>query len=121
GGPFFVPPHNNNSLGIFPMKALVTITGLALPCLPVADIERAADFARHEKAESTRTAYKSDFRIFQEWCSTRGVDSLPATPETVAGFIASDADAGRKASTIGRRCAAVRHAHNWPATNRRRT
>jgi site-specific recombinase XerD len=93
------------------MNALVTIASPTLPALPVADLHRAANFARMEKSLATRAAYKSDFAIFESWCSVRGVDALPAMPETVAGFLASEADAGRKAATIGRWCAAIRYAH----------
>jgi site-specific recombinase XerD len=82
-----------------------------LPALPAADLERAANFARQEKAPSTRAAYRSDFAAFQSWCSRHGVASLPAAPETVAGFLAAEAEAGRKPATIGRRCAAIRYAH----------
>src|SRR5579871_2005855 len=82
-----------------------------LPVLPAADLHRAADFARQEKAPATRAAYKADFSTFQAWCNNRGIGSLPATPETVAAFLAAEAEAGRKPSTIGRRCAAIRYAH----------
>jgi site-specific recombinase XerD len=102
------------------MTALVCVNS-AMPTLPVAELERAAGYARMEKSASTRAAYKSDFEIFQAWCAGRGVDALPASPATVAGFLASEADAGRKASTIGRRCAAIRYAHRLashePPTN----
>lgn len=92
-----------------------------VPALPAADLERAVEFAQQDKAESTRRAYKSDFAAFVAWCASRGVASLPATPETVAGFLAAEADAGRKPSTVGRRCAAIAHAHKLaghePPTN----
>ena len=46
---------------------------------------------------------------------------LPATPATVAAFLASEAHAGRRVSTITRRCAAIRYAHRLagfdPPTN----
>lgn len=96
--------------GKIPMTALVTIDS-TLPALPVADIERAADFARLDKSAATRAAYKSDFAIFTAWCSARGVDVLPATPGTVVGFLAAQADAGHKAATIGRRVSAIKYAH----------
>jgi site-specific recombinase XerD len=83
-----------------------------LPALPIEiDISRAADYAKQDKAESTRKAYRSDFRLFEKFCRSRGVASLPAAPETVAAFLASEAEAGLKPSTIGRRCAAIRYAH----------
>jgi site-specific recombinase XerD len=50
-----------------------------------------------------------------------GVASLPATPETVAAYLAREAEAGLKPSTITRRCSAIRYAHKLanlePPTN----
>ncbi len=93
----------------------------ALPALLADDIERAVEFARQDKAESTRKAYRADFAAFTRWCNARGVTPLPATPETVAAYLASEAEAGRKPSTIGRRCSAIGHAHKLaglePPTN----
>jgi site-specific recombinase XerD len=92
-----------------------------LPALPEADLDRAADFARQDKSPATRAAYQSDFSIFRAWCASRGVNALPATPETVAGFLAAQAEAGLAASTISRRGAAIRYAHKLaghePPTN----
>ncbi|MHB2208435.1 site-specific integrase [Methylobacterium sp. CM6257] len=56
-------------------------------------------------------AYTSDARVFQNWCARYGFRSLPASPEAVAGFIVHEAGEGRAASTLGRRMAAIRHAH----------
>jgi site-specific recombinase XerD len=92
-----------------------------LPALPAADLDRAAAFARQDKAPSTRAAYQSDFASFQVFCLSRGVSSLPALPETVAAYLASEAESGLKPSTISRRCAAIRYAHkvagHEPPTN----
>jgi len=92
-----------------------------LPALPAADIDRAAAFARQDKAPATRKAYRGDFAGFKAFCLSRGVASLPATPETVAVYLASEAEAGLKPSTISRRCAAIRYAHKLaghePPTN----
>jgi len=92
------------------MQLVLAQTAL-LPSLPVEDIERAADFARLDKSPATRAAYRSDFRIFTTWCTARGVCPLPASAETVAGFLAAQAEAGHAASTISRRGAAIRYAH----------
>ena len=73
--------------------------------------QRAGDFARAEKATSTKRDYRSDFAIFEAWATGQGASALPAAPETVAAFIAAEADRGAKASTIGRRLAAIRYAH----------
>jgi site-specific recombinase XerD len=82
----------------------------ALPTLPAEDIARAVEFAKQDKAESTRKAYRADFDAFAVWCAGRGV-ALPATPKTVAAYLAAEAEAGKKPSTISRRCAAIGYAH----------
>ena len=41
----------------------------------------------------------------------RDLEPLPAAPATVARFLSAQATAGVKASTIGRRCAAIGYAH----------
>ena len=68
------------------------------------------DLAKAEKAQSTRKAYRTDFRIFKAWCDAKGVASLPAAPETVASYLAAHG-ASSKPSTLGRRVAAIRYAH----------
>jgi site-specific recombinase XerD len=104
---------------------MTTLPALAIAptaiALPAADLESAAAFARAEKAPSTRQAYRSDFALFRAWCAGKGVASLPASPETVAAFLAHEAERGSAASTITRRCAAIRYAHRLadlePPTN----
>ncbi len=94
------------------MGTALTVAGPPnLPALPTADIEKAADLARQEKAKATRRAYRSDFEIFRAWCTARGVSALPATAESVAAFLAREVDRGIRPSTIGRRVAAIGYAH----------
>jgi site-specific recombinase XerD len=81
-----------------------------LPGALGADLAAAVDLAKAEKAASTRKAYGTDFRLFKEWCDDKGVSSLPASPETVAAFLASESKTA-KPSTLGRRIAAIRYAH----------
>lgn len=64
-----------------------------------------------EKSGNTRRAYKSDWDDFTAWCGQVLEDPLPATPATVARYLAHLADGGKKASTIQRRKAAIRAAH----------
>jgi site-specific recombinase XerD len=73
-------------------------------------LDRAADFARADKAENTRKAYRSDFARFQSFCAQHRLSPLPAAPQTLAAFIATEAE-NAKASTIERRLAAIRYAH----------
>jgi site-specific recombinase XerD len=70
-------------------------------------------YQRASKADATIRAYRSDALVFQDWCAQFGFRSLPASPEAVAAFIVAEAEAeaGRAASTLGRRMAAIRHAH----------
>jgi site-specific recombinase XerC len=84
------------------MKALVVIEPPALPVL-TATLELAADFAKASKSKATMAAYGSD--------GTRGLDALPASAAAVAAFLADEATAGRRASTLGRRLAAIRYFH----------
>ncbi len=82
-----------------------------LPAVLQADLEAAKTFARDQHADATRQAYRSDFRIFRDWCVTRSLPHFPAAPETISAFIAAEAKAGVKTSTITRRLAAIRYAH----------
>jgi site-specific recombinase XerD len=83
----------------------------ALPAAMAPELSAAVNYAKAEKAEATRRAYGTDFRLFRQWCEAKGVSALPAVPETVAGYLAHGAAQGAKASTLGRRVAAIRYAH----------
>jgi hypothetical protein len=76
-------------------------------CLADAEMAAALSFALQEKSAGTRRAYGSDFGIFTAWCDARGLDPMPAAAGTVARFLSSQATAGLKSSTIGRRAAAT--------------
>src|SRR6516225_8938032 len=82
-----------------------------LPAVPGPDLAAAVDLAKAEKAASTRKAYGTDFRLFKAWCEAKGVSPLPASPETVAAFLAAETGNGTKPSTLTRRVAAIRYAH----------
>ena len=95
------------------MSTNLIVVGAA-PGLPAAlgpDLAAAVDLAKAEKAVSTRKAYGTDFRLFKAWCEAKGVPSLPASPETVAAFLAAETGNGTKPSTLARRVAAIRYAH----------
>ena len=94
------------------MSTVLTVSPQApgLP-IPAADAERAQGYANAEKAAATRRAYGTDFSIFRAWCEERQLDAIPASPATVAAFLAHEASRNVKASTIGRRVAAIRYAH----------
>jgi site-specific recombinase XerC len=94
------------------MSTSLTVVSEAskLPAALGADLTAAIDLARAEKALSTRRAYGTDFRLFKAYCDAKRLSALPAAPETVAAYIAAEAQT-TKPSTIGRRVAAIRYAH----------
>ncbi|MEM0960934.1 MAG: site-specific integrase [Bacteroidota bacterium] len=93
------------------------------PLAPVeADAESARRFAEAARSDATLRAYRSDWADFTAWCDDRGLAAMPATPETVALYIASRAEAGPddergrptaplKVATLERRLAAISQAH----------
>jgi len=76
-----------------------------------ADMEAVRGYVDASLAPNTRRAYRSSLAAFREWCEAAKVDALPASPETVAAFLAAEADAGLKPATLGQRMAAIRWAH----------
>jgi site-specific recombinase XerD len=94
-------------------KSLTIIPDAPLPAENVGpDHTRATDYAQAEKSPASRKAYWKDFEIFALWCQDRDLTVLPASPESVAAYLAFEADRGTKPSTIGRRCAAIRYVHS---------
>ncbi len=93
------------------LPAAIVTTAAALSAIVLVEQDAARSYRQNEKAAGTRRAYGSDFRIFADWCQARGVSHLPAEPGAVATFIAAEATAGSRPSTIGRRLAAIRYAH----------
>jgi len=83
--------------------------------LPEIALERAFElarrYARQSRSANTWRAYQSDWRLFETWCNSLSLSSLPATPETVAMFVAQEAAQGRNPSTLARRLAAIRLVH----------
>jgi len=71
-----------------------------------------AAVARLEGAYSTSTlrAYRADFEAFEAWCKEASQTPLPASPETIADFIAFDALKSSPA-TLKRRLAGIRKVH----------
>lgn len=69
------------------------------------------------RAPATIRAYASDWADFSAWCAAVGVESLPANPGTVAGYVAGLAfppgdRAALAVSSITRRLAAIGQVHS---------
>lgn len=73
-------------------------------------VDRAQAYASNAKAAATRRGYASDWRTFQDWCTSIGLSCLPADPQTVALYIA-DLAKDHKPATIGRHLAAIAARH----------
>jgi integrase len=86
-------------------------------------IQKAKTFVAAAKAPATLKAYKNDWRDFESWGCSHNLPSLPATPETVALYIADRAST-LASGTITRRLTSITKAHqaagftNSPATTR---
>jgi site-specific recombinase XerD len=90
---------------------------------PLAElVERAREYAADSRATSTRKAYLTDFAQFEGWCAGQGLVASPATAATVAVYLTSLAERGKKPSTIERALAGIAWAqrsrgHQWPKGN----
>jgi integrase/recombinase XerD len=61
-------------------------------------------------SENTLRGYRGDFARFEDWCLGAKRRALPASPETVAAFVAHDAIKS-SSSTLRRRLAGIRKVH----------
>lgn len=90
------------------MTAVIRISDQTMPVHLIAS---AKTYLEASTAPATRKAYQSDWRIFAAWCRANAQTDLPATPETVALFLTSQAQTGTAPATLVRRLAAIRYAH----------
>lgn len=90
---------------------IVSVRSEPEPLLPAEAAQLVRSYQRASKADATVRAYQGDARAFEAWCTRYGFRAMPASPDAIAGFLVSEAEAGRAASTLGRRLAAIRYAH----------
>ncbi len=92
-----------------PRAALVPVS---VPVTPLEELVAVArGYAADARANSTRRAYLADFRAFEAWCAGHALVSLPATPATVAVYLAALAEAGKQPPTVERALSGIAHAH----------
>lgn len=70
----------------------------------------ATRYLQQSKAENTLRAYRADWADFVAWCAQYRRPVLPASPETVAYYLAARSEE-LKTSTLQRRLAAIAEAH----------
>jgi integrase len=89
-----------------------TIVDLPAPATSFAEAEAAAaGYRRAARAENTRRAYRAAVARFTDWCGAHRQTALPASPETVAAFLAAEAGRGLAVNTLRLRHAALRYLH----------
>lgn len=94
------------------MPGTVTISGKQLAENNLEQAFAAARrYARNSRAKSTWRAYRSDWQQFEAWCQTVSLQPLPAEPQTIAMFVASQAADSLNPSTLTRRLSAIRLVH----------
>ena len=69
-----------------------------------------ADAVPGSLSPNTERARRSDWRLFSQWCATRGVPALPAAADTVAAFVAAMAK-DRATATVRRYVATIACVH----------
>jgi site-specific recombinase XerD len=70
----------------------------------------ARDYVAASRAENTTRVYRTGWKQFSAWCEVHGVTALPASPKTVALYVADLAKVAKPA-TIDLRLAAISAAH----------
>jgi len=77
----------------------------------VSALASARDYATASRSTATWRAYRHDWQRFVIWCESVNQSPLPASATTICAFLATEADAGLAAATLGRRLAAIRVVH----------
>ncbi len=94
------------------MKPSVTPSENSLVQIELDQALRAAKrYSKKSRSKATWRAYENDWRQFEAWSRKLGLETLPADPDTLAMFVATQAEAGLAPSTLNRRLAAIRLVH----------
>src|SRR3569623_57322 len=78
--------------------------------IPSPSLVQVREYIKASKAANTLRGYKCDWRAFCAWCESRKLVPLPASPETVAAYIAQCA-ARLKVGSVQRQLNAITEAH----------
>jgi site-specific recombinase XerD len=79
-------------------------TALALPASLQTAVREAVAAST---ADNTERAYRSDAAVFVAFAEEQGLCPMPASPTTVAAFLAAEAEDGKAVATIRRRAASI--------------
>jgi site-specific recombinase XerD len=66
-----------------------------------------------ERAYATNTvrAWRADWKVFTDYCTRHGLDTLPAVPQTVRGFVFDCLAHRKRPATVRRYVATISRAH----------
>ena len=93
-----------------PETQLVTIgTGAVIP-LPALPLDEVRKYIKASKSPNTVRGYTHDWKAFHGWCDLHGLCSIPASPETVALYVAGCAQT-LKVGSLQRVLNAIAEAH----------
>jgi integrase len=81
------------------------------PALNTHLTEQVAAAVAASKRANTLRAYRSDLAAFSTWCAGNGLPALPASPDTVAAYLADQVARGLKVTTVRRHLATISKAH----------
>ena len=84
----------------------------SMPALRAAD-QGVADALQSVLSNNTRRVYAAQWRIFENWCDSVGLPSLPAQPLTVARYLAVRAGDGAAVATLRLAASAIAKVHEW--------
>ena len=84
----------------------------SLPELRAAD-RGVADALESVLAGNTQRVYGAQWRLFNDWCDSVGLRSLPAEPLTVARYLAVRAGDGASIATLRLATSAIAKVHEW--------
>jgi hypothetical protein len=91
------------------MHDLIPIAAAQLPAtLTTEEIDAAMAYATASHAASTLVAYAADYAAWVAFCVEHHACPMPPHAGVAAAWLSAQADAGRKASSIGRAAAASR-------------
>ena len=72
-----------------------------------------ADALESVLSDNTRRVYGAQWQLFNEWCDSVDLRSLPAEPLTVARYLAVRAGDGASVATLRLAASAIAKAHEW--------
>jgi integrase len=87
------------------------VRGLATDSVAATAVREWWDSAQRVYPANTQRAWRSDWQVYEAFCTERGVSTVPATPVTVAAFVNACGEGGRKPATIRRYLSTVALAH----------